>query len=44
MNARQIAGLAVTAIQYAPEEYMELLQNEQYDEMADAMAEFIAEE
>ena len=44
MNAREIAVLAVEALKYDREAYMELLQDENYEEIIDLIAEFIAEE
>lgn len=44
MSAREIAELAVEALKYAREEYLELLQNEDYEEIVDSIAEFISEE
>lgn len=44
MEAREIAELAVAALKYAPETYLELLQNEDYEEIEYQITEFISEE
>ncbi len=44
MSAREIAVLSVEALKYDREAYMELLQDENYEEITDSIAEFIAEE
>lgn len=44
MNCREIAELAVGAIKYEPETYLELLLEENYEEITDLIAEFLAEE
>lgn len=44
MNSREIAELAVQALEYDKETYIELLQNENYEEIAYLMAEFLVQE
>lgn len=44
MNSREIAELAVQALEYDTETYIELLQNENYEEITYLMAEFLVQE
>lgn len=44
MSAREIAELAVKALEYDSETYIELLQNENYEEIAYLIAEFLVQE
>lgn len=44
MSAREIAELAVGAIKYEPETYLELLLEEDYEEITDLIAEFLVQE
>jgi len=44
MSAREIARLAVQALEYDKETYIELLQNENYEEIAYLITEFLVQE
>lgn len=44
MNSREIAELAVQALEYDKETYIELLQNENYEEITYLIAEFLVQE
>lgn len=44
MSVREIANLAVEALKYDRETYMELLQNENYEEITYLIAEFLVQE
>lgn len=44
MSAREMAESAVEALKYDSETYIELLQNENYEEIAYLIAEFLVQE
>lgn len=44
MSAREMAELAVEALKYDSETYIELLQNENHEEIAYLIAEFLVQE
>lgn len=44
MSTQEIAELAVEALKYDTETYIELLQNEDYEEIAYLISEFLAQE
>lgn len=44
MSAQEIAELAVQALEYDKETYIELLQNENYEEIAYLITEFLVQE
>lgn len=44
MSAQEIAELSVAALQYDSETYIELLQNEDYEEIVYLIAEFLVQE
>ena len=44
MSAQEIAELAVQALEYDNETYIELLQNEHYEEIAYLITEFLVQE
>lgn len=44
MSAREIVKMIVVALQNEREYYLELLQNEEYDQMEDELTEYLTEE
>lgn len=44
MSAREIAELAVQALEYDKDTYIELLQNENYEEITYLIAEFLVQD